>query len=298
MTSPKTLWHCILLLSLTVPTLAQNTEAPIPDIATLMHDVEHNQRASEDLRKHYFYRATTRTEETDNKGRIKRTETRVNEIFTREGVVVSRLIEKDGKPLSEKEAQKEDERIEKDIEKAIKKREKLQNEGKPTNGNGEDVLTISRILALGTFTNPRRQMFHGRPTIVVDYAGDRNAKTRNRLEDVFKLLAGTIWIDEQTRALVRGEGHVTDNFHVGGGLLVNVHEGFRFSFEQTYVNNEVWLPSVVEGEGSARMFLFFKIQGRLRTTFSNYRKFNASSTILPGVTEVENGPANEDSPQK
>ncbi|MBS1814304.1 MAG: hypothetical protein JSS87_05470 [Acidobacteria bacterium] len=288
----KLLWLCILALS------PISKAQAIPDIATLMHDVEHNQKASEDLRKHYFYRATTRTEETDNKGNIKKVETSVSEIFTRKGVIVSRLIEKDGKPLSEKDARKEEECIEKDVEKAIKKREKLQAEGKHTNGNGEDVLTISRILELGTFTNPRRETFKGRPAIVVDYAGDRNAKTRNRFEDVFKLLAGTIWIDEQTRALVRGEGHVTDNFHVGGGLLVNVHEGFRFSFEQTYVNNEVWLPSVVEGEGSARIFLFFKIQGRQRTTFSKYRKFSASATILPGVTEVKDAPAEETAPQK
>lgn len=280
----KLLWLAILALAPIIH--AQD----IPDIPTLMHDVEANQRASEKLREHYFYRAASTTEETDNKGRVKKTETRITEIFTRQGVVVSRLIEKDGKPLSEKDQKKEDDRIDKEVKEAVEKREKREREGKPTNGNGQEVLTVSRILELGNFTNPRRIDYKGRPTIVVDYTGDPHAKTRYRFEDVFKLLAGTVWIDEQTRSMVRGEGHVTDNFHVAGGLVVNVHSGFRFSFEQTYINNEIWLPSIVEGEGSARVFLFFKIQGRSRTTFSNYRKYTASATILPGITEVEEAP--------
>jgi hypothetical protein len=56
------------------------------------------------------------------------------------------------------------------------------------------------------------------------------------------------------------------------------------------VNDEVWLPAMVEGQGSARALLFFSFNGRIRAVESDYRKFKATSTILPGMSTVEPDP--------
>ena len=55
----------------------------------------------------------------------------------------------------------------------------------------------------------------------------------------------------------------------------------------TRVNGEVWLPALFSGRGSARITLFFNHYGLDETRFSDYRKFKASATILPGVAPVE-----------
>jgi len=260
--------------------------APLPDISALMHDVEKNQRASDELRKKYTYRAASLTEETDSNGRVKKTESSVREILFTEGALVERVIEKNGKPLTDKEKQKEDERVEKEIVKEKEKRGKAASEGKSTNGRGDEMLSAARILELGTFSNPRRQMYHDRPTIVVDYAGDKKAKSRSAFEAVFKDLVGTVWVDEKTRNLVRAEGHFLDNFKVGGGLVANVRKDSSFSYETTFVNNEVWLPAKISGQGSVRVLLLVHYEGRGHATFYDYRKFQSSGKILPGVTEV------------
>ena len=110
-----------------------------------------------------------------------------------------------------------------------------------------------------------------------------------RLKARFHEMAGTVWVDEQDKALSRMEGHFANNFKMGGGLLVNVSKGTSFEADASLVNGEVWLPSTFAGQGSARLLLFFNMKGRAFGRNSNYRKFKASSTILPGLQEVQGG---------
>ena len=49
------------------------------------------------------------------------------------------------------------------------------------------------------------------------------------------------------------------------------------------INSEAWLPSEIQGHGSLRYLLFFGFNGEVRITCTDYRKFQATSTILPGA---------------
>jgi hypothetical protein len=265
----------------------EETERPLPDIPKLMHDVEENQRAAEKIEKDYLYRSVQTEQQSNGHGGIKRTETREYDVFWVEGVPVHRLTKKNGKDLNAKEQQKESEEIDKEVAKVKQRREKADANGKETGPHGEEEITVSRLLELGSFTNARRVQWNGRDTIAVDFAGDPKAKTKSRFEDVIRDLAGTAWIDEQDRMLVKAEGRFLNNFKIGGGLLANIQKGTSFSMEQRKINGEVWLPAMVQGQGSARVMLFFNFNGNIRAVESDYRKFKATSTILPGVSTVE-----------
>jgi hypothetical protein len=269
---------------------ADEVERPLPDIPELMRAVEVNQRASEQIEKDYLYRSVQIQEETDGHGGVKKTETREYDIFWVNGVPVHRMTRKNGKELSADEQKKENEQIDKEVAKAKERRAKADEKGAETDPQGHDLVTVSRLLELGSFTNARRVQLNGRDTIAVDFAGDPKAKTKTRFEDVIRDLAGTAWVDEQDRMLVKAQGHFLNNFKVGGGMVVNIQKGTNFSMEQRKVNGEVWLPAMVEGQGSARALLFFSFNGRFRAVESDYRKFKATSTILPGVSTVEPGP--------
>ena len=269
---------------------ADEVERPLPDIPELMRAVEVNQRASEAIEKDYLYRSVQTQEETDGHGGVKKSETREYDIFWVNGVPVHRLTRKNGKELSAEEQKKENEQIDKEVAKAKERRAKADEKGAETDPQGHDLVTVSRLLELGSFTNARRVQLGGRDTIAVDFAGDPKAKTKNRFEDVIRDLAGTAWVDEQDRMLVKAQGHFLNNFKVGGGMVVNIQKGTNFSMEQRKVNGEVWLPAMVEGQGSARALLFFSFNGRFRAVESDYRKFKATSTILPGMSTVEPEP--------
>jgi hypothetical protein len=264
---------------------------PLPDIPTLMHEVEQHQRASEGIQKDYLYHEVA-TEE----GNGKKAETREYDVFWLNGVEVHKLTRKDGRDLTADEQKKESEHVDKEVAKAKERKSKAEAKGQQTDPTGHEEITVSRFLSLGTFTNPRRVQLDGRDTIVVDYTGDPKAKTRNRTEDVIRDLAGTIWIDEQDRSISRLEGHFVNNFKIGAGLVINVKKDTSFLFVQRKINGEVWLQTRIEGQGAARVMLFVNFNGSVRVINSDYRKFKATSTILPGVATVNEPSATESAP--
>jgi hypothetical protein len=261
-------------------------ERPLPDIPALMHEVEAHQKASETIQKDYLYHEVATAEEIDGHGGVKKTETKEFDVFWLNGVEVQKLVKKDGKELNAEEQKKESERIDKEVAKVRERRDKADTKGQETDSRGHEEVTVSRFLELGRFTNPRRVKVNGRDTIAVDYEGDPKAKTRNRFEDVIRDLAGTIWVDEEDRSISRIEGHFLRPFKIGAGLVVNIKQDTSFAWEQRKINDEIWLPARVDGKGAARAMLFFSFNGNIRVVDSDYRKFKATSTILPGMSTV------------
>jgi hypothetical protein len=267
--------------------VGQGDVRPLPDIAALVLSVEANQRVAESVRKDYLYHSVQIEQEVDGSGKVKKTTTREYDSFWLEGVPVNKLVKKDGRELTPDEQKKESERIDKEVASARAKKEKGDAKGKETSPRGDDMITASRIFELGTFSNPRRVSLDGRDTIVVDYAGDPKAKTRNRGEEVIRDLVGTVWIDEQDKVIRKSEGHFLNAFKIGGGLVANIRKDSSFAMEQKKVNGEVWLPAKIEGQGAIRILLFANFNGSMQVQMSDYRKFKATSTILPGVNTVD-----------
>lgn len=261
-------------------------DQPLPDIPTLMREVEVHQRQAEAIEKDYFFREDSVFHELNGKGAIKKTEERDFEIYWLQGVRVSRLVRKDNKDLSPDDLKKEDERIDKEVAKAKERRAKADASGKESDSDGRDEITASRVLELGTFSNPRRILVAGRPTIVVDYTGNPNAKTHNAGEGAIKLLTGIVCIDEQDKFIQHAEGHFIDTFKLGGGLVADISKGTSFAATNIKINDEVWLPSHFEAHGHIRYLLFFSVNGDASIKTSGYRKFKATSTISPIFTKV------------
>ncbi|WP_035347914.1 hypothetical protein [Edaphobacter aggregans] len=266
----------------------QSATRPLPDVPTLMHEVEQHQRASEAIQKDYLYHEVATVQDND-----KKTETREYDVFWLNGVEVHKLTRKNGRNLTDDEKKKENERIDKEVAKAQERKSKAQAKGQETDSHGHEEITVSRFLSLGSFANPRRVQLVGRDTIAIDYIGDPKAKTRNRSEDFVRNLAGTIWVDEEDRTITRLEGHFVNSFKIGAGLVMNIKKDTSFLVEQRKINGEVWLPSRIEGQGAARVMLFVSLNGSIHITDSDYRKFKATSTILPGVATVNDPSAPE-----
>jgi hypothetical protein len=277
-------------LAAQVSTHSENN-SPLPDVPTLMHEVEEHQRAAETIQKDYLYHEVAREQHGDN-GKV---EIREYDVFWLHGVEVHKLTRKDGRELTADEQRKESERIDKEVEKAQERKRKAEEKKQETDSHGDEEVTVSRFLELGKFSEPRRVLLNGRDTIAVDYAGDPKAKTRNRLESVIRDLSGTLWIDEQDRAISRMEGHFARSFKIGGGMLMSIKEGTSFSMDQKKINQEVWLPARIEGRGAARVMLLVGFNGSVQITESDYRKFKATSTILPGLATVKESGASDDS---
>ncbi len=263
------------------PANSQADSLPLPDIARLMQQVEANQKTAEAIIRNYIYTSTITSQDLDGRGNLKKSETIEREVFYIGETRLERTTRKDGKDLTPEEQKKEVDRI----DKAIAKAKQSQNE--PTAPSRHDTVTFARFLELGSFSNERRLLLHGRSTIALDYTGDAKAKTHNALEGVIHDMAGTVWIDEQDSALARVEGRFLNSFKVAGGLVFSVAKDTAFTADLSRINNEVWLPSTFTANGSLRALLFFSFNGRVSGSTRNYRRFKANATILPGTQEVD-----------
>jgi hypothetical protein len=150
--------------------------------------------------------------------------------------------------------------------------------GQPYGEPDKDEVSVSRLLAITRFSNPRRVMEDGRPTIAVDFVGDPHAKSHGRSEDAIKKVRGTVWIDEGAREVRRMQATFDEPLRIGFGLFATVSPGSRFAFQQALIRNEAWLPTSVNGrfDGKAALFVGFHVD--LAISFDEYRKFGASAT--------------------
>jgi|GEM_PF-3963882 len=117
----------------------------------------------------------------------------------------------------------------------------------------------------------------GLAVIVFDFQPKPNIKPRNIGEGLVQKLVGVMWVDEQAKEIARLEAHFNDKFKIAGGLLATLQPGGALVFEQTYINDEVWLPSYTEINLSARILLFKGISANLTLRYSDYKKFKAEA---------------------
>lgn len=261
-----------LILSLLPVRLGHAQEAanaPLPEIRELMREVQEHQKQLEKVRENYTYSSVQVTQDIDGKGQVKKTETQEYEEFYTNGHQIGRLVKKDGKRLEANEEQKEAERVTKLVEKA-------QNtpSDKPLGGQG---IGISQVLEMMDVRNPRRQTFRGRPTIVFDFAGRKDAKTHGLAQDLSKTLQGTLWVDEADRQIAHLEVTFIDNFNVGGGLVARIEKGSSFYFDQGQVNGEIWLPVGGEGTMQARVLLVKGIRQHGTERDYDYKRFHVET---------------------
>ena len=244
-----------------------------------MTEVVEHQKQLEKIRENYTYRSVFTDQEIDSNGQVKKTDKEEREVFFVNTHRIEHAVNKNGKPLSDHDQQKEQERVNKEVEKAEKT-----PPGQPM--DGQETVSILHLLDIMEASNPRRESFRGRSTIVFDFAGRRDAKTHGLAEDASKKLAGTLWVDERDRQVAHMEAHFTDNFHVAGGLLANIQKGSSFYFDQAPVNGEIWFPTSAEGHVEARVLLLKGVREHFIEQDSDYQRFTVEAETSKTATVV------------
>jgi hypothetical protein len=139
------------------------------------------------------------------------------------------------------------------------------------------AISISRLLEIVDVRNPRRVNYRGRPTIVFDFVGRKDAKTHGIVEDASKKLSGTVWIDEADRQVAHIEVSFDDNFRVVGGLFASVEKGSSFRFDQAPVEDGLWLPTGGEGNMQARVLLFKNYRQHVTERDFDFKRFSVQT---------------------
>jgi hypothetical protein len=264
-----------LVFLIVVPSVPATEPAALPEAATLLREVEAQQKQLDKIRENYTFRSVQTTRWLDSKGNTKKVESEEHEVFFVNGHQVEKLTRKDGKDLTPEQARKEQDRVNKEVL-------KISQPGYKDPDTGE--ITVARLLQIVSFSKPRRVRLNERDTIAFDFAGDEHAKAHGRDEDALKKVSGTVWIDEADHEVSRMSATLDENYHVGFGLLASVAKGSNMVFDQALIRNEAWLPTAIALHLQARAFLVAGFRADIDIRFDQYHKFQTDAVQQPGVT--------------
>ena len=217
----------------------------------------------------------------DGKGNVKDARVRTYDITLQEGSPYRRLISENGKPLDPERQKKEDEKLRKSIEARRsetpeQRRKRTAEEEKERKRNREFTQEIPVAFHLKLAGS---EAISGRDCWVVEGTPKAGYKPRNKTTRIFPHIKGRLWIDKQDYNLVRGQAEVIET--VSWGLfLARIYAGTKVMFEQTRVNDEVWLPRRIYAQATGRLGLIKKLNLDMDIRYQDYRKFQAESRIV------------------
>lgn len=271
-----------MLLLLAASTLA----AAVDPLEIVRKSVSHDQ-GNWDRGKDYTYISRSVSRERDSAGKVTKTEQETRELFLLYGEPYRRLIEKDGKPLPEAEARKEQKKID-DLAERRRKETPEQRENrlaKWRRARASEREMTAEIPEAFHFTLVGEQTIENRKAWVIDATPRADYQAKNWRAGMLKKFKGRMWIDQTEFQWVRLEGEVIDTVSFGL-VLARLAKGSKIFFEQTRVNDEVWMPREIRIDFDARLALFKRFLGDQTVTFSDFRKFQAESRIV-STTRLE-----------
>ena len=224
------------------------------------------------------------------KARSKSTETKTTEIMELYGEPVERLIAKDDKPLSEKDAKKEEEKIQKIIEKRKNEsdEDRQKREKKEEKEREDNRQFVREVADAYNFHFAGIESLAGRDTYVIDAEprpGYQGHLKESKFLPKFRFRA---WIDKDESQWKKLDIQCIDTVSLGL-FLARIHKGSRIIIEQTRINDEVWLPQHIDVKVDVRLALLKNFNVEDDITYRDYKKFRTDTKIVP-VGEVQPEP--------
>lgn len=254
------------------------------DAMSLIRKAVENDKENDHKAREYMY--TERQGTKTKQGSGFKTEVKTREVFVLYGHEMHRLIAKDDKPLSEKEAKKEEERIAKETDKYKNETEEQhrKQEEKRAKEREQERKFLDEVAQAYDFTLHGIETVGGREAWVISAEPRRDFHPKSKEAKILPKIRFKAWIDKQETEWVRVDADVIDSISFGW-FLAKLDKGAHFTLEQARINGEIWLPQHVNVVADARFLIkHFDIVSDI--TYRDYRKFRAESKITGVVDEA------------
>jgi len=272
----------------TIPDLTPDANGALSQaqMQRLFRIVADKDMENDKLLRNYTYIEREVQDKLDGKGQTKSTEVKTYEILEIYGEQVQRLIEKNDKPLPEKDAAKEEEKIQKIIDKRKNESEgeRKKREEKEEKAREEDREFTREVADAFNFKLVGTELVGGREAWAIEGEPRPGYEPHTKGAKILTKFHGKVWIDKSDLQLAKMD--VECLYTISFGLfLARLHKGARIMLEQTRVNDEVWLPLRVAAKVDVRLALVKNLDLTVEQTYRDYKKFRATAKIV-GVGEV------------
>jgi hypothetical protein len=227
--------------------------------------------------KNYTYQQREQDRQFDAKGDVTKTESETSEILILGGRPYEKVVAKNDKVLSEKDARKEQEKMDREL---VRRRNLTDAEkAKLEKERAEERKFLRQLPEAFTFRLEGEESVSGKPAWIIDAEPNPAFKPAGVQAKILAKVRAKIWVDQNEYQWVKAEVEVLDTISMGLALL-RLAPGGTIRFEQTRVNDEVWLPAHVLVRADARIAYVKKIRAEIELNYTGYRKFQSDSKIV------------------
>jgi hypothetical protein len=267
---------------------ATAADAALPDVNTVLTAVRGRLQLDRELQQQYTYLERRRDVKVSKLGKVFVGPLRTFEVYpsAKPGRTYKRLVAVDGTPLPRADLERRDAEhrahvlamVEQEQHETAEQKEKRQK--KEAEDLREQKALIDDAFAVFDVKLTGREMLDGHRVIAGTLTPRPNAKTRTDEGKWMKKFRGRAWVSADDYQVVKVEMEAIDDISIGWGIIGRVHDGSRFTFTRTKVNEEIWLPAEAKFEASGRTLLFRKFQIFTVTSFSDYKKFDVNTDAV------------------
>lgn len=190
-----------------------------------------------------------------------------------------RLLEKNGHPLDSAEAKREQARLDKAVTEAagFTPSERAKREAEADAQDAKDFERLKYVADAFDLTLTGEPVLDGRPTyqITAEPRRSYNGKYAYLLNNI----RARLFIDKRDLHWARVEAEALQTVSVGL-FLARISKGTTLSFEETRVNDEVWLPKSLHIRVVGRLALLKKLDVDLSAECRAYRRFKTDSRVV------------------
>ncbi len=231
--------------------------------------------------KDYTWIARQTERSLDSNGQVKGEKTEEWETVVVYGEPHRRMMSRDGKALSAGDQRKEQDKLDQAVAKRQQETpvQRARREAEFEKNRENDREFLREVPDLFDFKLLGEEKIDGRDVWVISATPKPDAKPKRSDAKPLLKVQAKVWIDKAEYQWVRLEAETTATISFGL-FIARLNPGAKLIFEQTRVNDDVWLPKREIVRGAARLGLVKKLAGEEETTWNNYRKFQVESKVV------------------
>jgi len=205
------------------------------------------------------------------------------ETIVLDGLPYRRMLERDHQPLPAAEQRKQQEKLDAAVARLEKEtpKEKERRRADYEKSRRREREFLMEVADAYDFHLEGDQKVDGHDVWVISGTPHPGYHAKSREGKALLKIRGRIWIEKAGYEWVRLEAETTETISFGL-FLARLNPGAKLVFEQTRVNEEVWLPKREFLSGSGRIGLLKRVAQDQEITWNSYKRFRVESKIVTG----------------
>jgi len=193
----------------------------------------------------------------------------ISQVSVLNGTPYSRIIGKNGHPLTGEEARRENEKYQKTL--SIRDKETPEQRARRIRKYEEERRFLHEIPDAFNMKLLGYETVAGRPNYVIALTPKPGYVPQSKNARMFSDIEGKLWIDQQDLRWTQAEANVINTISIGW-VLARIGPGAHITMKQVKVDGEHWMPKEIDVNGSARIMLVRSRNLDQTISFADYKR--------------------------